>query len=142
VPGSTDDTVSTPEEITDDELRTSAWKLIDAFYVRTAQAQARADAFGAAVPDQSALLGRLRANLPGALVNLGIDDALNVVLTLAAEGSEAGRLLSLIARRFGCHGQEGPVKGVTRNLDDVGCLTVLLDQTRAEQFLDWYRRQI
>ncbi|WP_439681536.1 hypothetical protein [Embleya sp. MST-111070] len=138
-PGTTDRTVSTLEEIADEALRVCARNLVDAFHARTAQAQTSADAFGAAVPDQSALFDRLRADLAGALVDLGIDDTLTVVLTLAAEGPGAGSLLSLIARWSGSRPQDGSAEGITRDLDDAGCLTVLLDQTRAEQFLIWYR---
>ncbi|MCL3999065.1 hypothetical protein, partial [Streptomyces lavenduligriseus] len=65
--GTTDRTVGALSEIADPELRASAQKLIDTFYERTARAQANADAFGAAVPDQRHLFDRLSSVVPGCL---------------------------------------------------------------------------
>lgn len=144
-PGTADRTVTAPEEITEPELRASVHKLIGTFYERTARAQANADAFGAAVPDQQDLLGRLLSAVPGSRADLGIDhETLTIVLKLTAAGPAAGTLLALIARWPGNTIKDtsgGPADGVDQDLDDDGTLTVLLDQTRAEHFLTWYRDQ-
>ena len=139
-PTEADRTVASLEKITEDHLRTSAQKLIDTFFARTAQAQANCDDFGAAVPDQQRLADHLRSAIPGCLVDLDLDhDALTMVLKLTAAGPAAGMLLSLLARWPGYARPDGPADGVLRDLDDAGGLTVVLDQARAEQFLTWYR---
>lgn len=139
-PGTKDLTAGALAEITDPELRASAQKLIDSFYVRTTQAQANADAFGAAVPDQRDLFDRLRSAFSGR-VELDIDDeALTVILKLTATGPAAGTLLSLIARWPGSATADGQADRVTKDLDGVE-LTVRLHQERAEDFLTWYRDQ-
>jgi hypothetical protein len=143
-PGTADRTVTAPEEITDPELRASAHQLIDTFYERTARAQANADAFGAAVRDQRDLIDRLLSAVPGSRADLDIDpEALTIVMRLSAAGPAAGPLLALISRWPGSTTKNAagrPADGVVQDLDD-GALTVLLDQTRAEHFLTWYRDQ-
>jgi hypothetical protein len=139
-PGSADRTVGAVDEIVELELRASAQKLIDTFYARTAQAQANADAFGVAVPDQQDLFNRLRFAVPCDGVHLTLDnEALTVVLELTATGPAAGTLLSLTARWLGSNTTDGQADGVTKDLDDHGKLTMRFDQTRAEDFLTWYR---
>jgi hypothetical protein len=146
-PGTAQRAVHALTEITDSELRASAQKLIDTFYQRTAQAQAQAnaDAFGAAVPDQQHLFDRLRSAVPGSRADLDIDhEALTIVLKLTAAGQAAGTLLALIARWPGIttKGTPGdPVDRIDQELDDDGALTVHLSQARAEHFLAWYRNQ-
>ncbi|MHC3392370.1 hypothetical protein ACLQ2E_23330 [Streptomyces lavendulocolor] len=141
-PGTAKRAVHALAEITDSELRASAQKLIDSFYQRTAQAKANADAFGTAVPDQQHLFDRLRSELPGTPVDLGIDDeALTIVLKLTAAGPTAGALLALIARWPGTTSPTGLAYGVTQDLADDGTLTVTFDQPHAEKFLTWYRAQ-
>lgn len=140
-PGTTDRTVGAPSEIADPELRASAQKLINTFYERTARAQANADAFGAAVPDQRHLFDRLRSVVPGCLIELDVDDeTLAVILKLTATGSAAGALLLLVARWPGSTAADGQADGVTKDLDG-GDLTMRLDQAHAEDFLTWYRSQ-
>lgn len=137
--GTAERTVRALDEITDPELRSSAQKLINRFYQRTAQAQANADAFGAAVPDQQHLFDRLRSDLPDSSIDLGIDDGtLAIVLKITAAGATAGTLLTLIARWPGITAPT-PAHGVTRDLADDGTLTVTFDQPHAEKFLTWYR---
>ncbi|MFD3662879.1 hypothetical protein ACFWVF_20150 [Streptomyces sp. NPDC058659] len=141
-PGTTERTVQALDEITDPELRASAQKLIDSFYQRTAQAQAQADAFGAAVPDQQHLFDRLRSELPDSPIDLGIDnETLTITLKVAAAGPHAGALLTLIARWPGTTSPTGLAYGVTQDLADDGTLTVTFDQPHAEKFLTWYRDQ-
>lgn len=144
-PGTADRTVTALEDITEPELRASAHKLIDTFYERTARAQANADAFGAAVPDQQDLFDRLRSATPGSRADLDIDhEALTIILKLTAAGPAAGALLTLIARWPGSTTKDAPgnpADGVDRELDDDGALIVVLDQARAEHFLAWYRDQ-
>ncbi|MGY3677373.1 hypothetical protein [Streptomyces sp. TE33382] len=136
-PGTAKRAVHALTEITDPELRASAQKLIDTFYQRTAQAQANADAFGTAVPDQQHLFDRLRSELPGTSVDLGIDDeALTIVLKLTAAG-----LFTLINRWPGTTSPTGLAYGVAQDLADDGTLTVTFDQPHAEKFLTWYRDQ-
>lgn len=140
-PGTAQRAIRALDEITDPELRASAQKLIDSFYQRTAQAKANADAFGTAVPDQQHLFDRLRSELPGTPVDLGIDDeALTIVLTLTAAGPTAGALLTLINRWPGTTSPTGLAYGVTQDLTD-GTLTVTFDQPHAEKVLTWYREQ-
>ncbi|MCM2430999.1 hypothetical protein [Streptomyces sp. RKAG337] len=142
-PGTADRTVSALEEIPEDALRASAQKLIDTFYQRTAQAQANADAFGAAVPDQQDLFARLRSTVPDGPIDIDLDiddETLTIILKLTAAGPAAGALLSLIARWPGST-TTPPAGGVNQDLDDDGALTVLLDQARAERFLAWFRNQ-
>ncbi|MFI6688412.1 hypothetical protein [Streptomyces sp. NPDC050485] len=139
--GTKDRTVGSLEEISQPELRATAQKLIHSYYERTAQAQTNADAFGVAVPDQRELLDRLRSAVPGSQVGLDIDDeALTVILKLTAAGPAAGPLLSLSARWLGSTA-DGQAIGATQDLDDDGELTIRLDQSRAENFLTWYRDQ-
>ncbi|MFE0774331.1 hypothetical protein [Streptomyces sp. NPDC058861] len=140
-PGTTDRTVGALSEIDEPELRASAEKLIDTFYERTTRAQVNADAFGAAVPDQQRLFDRLRSVVPGCLIELDIDDeTLTVILKLTAAGRAAGALLSLMARWPGFITANGQADGVTKDSDG-GDLTMHLDQSRAEDFLTWYRDQ-
>ncbi|RNG27166.1 hypothetical protein [Streptomyces botrytidirepellens] len=141
-PGTADRTVGAVEEIVDLEVRASAQKLIDTFYERTAQAQANADAFGVTVPDLQNLFDRLRVAVPCDGVHLAVDnETLTVVLKLTATGAAAGTLLSLAARWPGSATADGQADGVTKHLDDHGELTMHFDQTRAEDFLTWYRDQ-
>ncbi|MFB7865513.1 hypothetical protein [Streptomyces sp. NPDC056069] len=141
-PDTTEHTVHALDEIIDPELHASAQRLIDTFYQRTAQAQANADAFGAAVPDQQHLIGRLRSDLPVSTIDFGIDDeALTIILKLTAAGPTAGALLALVALWPRTTAPASPTDGVTQNLADDGTLTVTLDQRHAEKFLTWYRDQ-
>ncbi|MEU6405315.1 hypothetical protein [Streptomyces sp. NPDC046985] len=142
-PGTADRTVTAPEDITEPELRASAHKLIDTFYERTSRAQANADAFGAAVPDQQDLFDRLRSAVPGSRADLD-HEALTIVLKLTAAGPAAGALLTLITRWPGSTTNNAPgeqANGVDQELHDDGVLTVVLGQARAEDFLAWYRDQ-
>ncbi|MHC3392813.1 hypothetical protein ACLQ2E_25605 [Streptomyces lavendulocolor] len=140
-PGTTDRTVGALSEIAEPELRANAQKLIDTFYERTARAQANADAFGAAVPDQRHLFDRLRSVVPGCLIELDVDhETLAVILKMTATGSAVGVLLSLVARWPGSTAADGQADGVTQDLDR-GDLTMRLDQAHAEDFLTWYRDQ-
>ncbi|MER5615951.1 hypothetical protein [Streptomyces sp. NPDC002215] len=141
-PGTADRTVGSVEEIAEPELRASAQRLIDAFYERTARAQANSDAFGVAVPDCRNLFDRLRAAVPCDVVGLDLDNtALTVVLKLTATGPAAGTLLSLITRWPGSTTKAAQADGVATDLDNHGNVTVRLDQPHAEGFLTWYRDQ-
>ncbi|HEY8986001.1 MAG TPA: hypothetical protein VIU15_41305, partial [Streptomyces sp.] len=141
-PGTAQHTVHTLAEITDPDLRASAQKLIDTFYQRTARAQANADAFGTAAPDQQHLFDRLCSELPGTTVDLGIDDeALTIVLKITATGPTAAGLLTLTNRWPGTTSPTGLAYGVTQDLADDGTLCVAFDQPHAEKFLTWYRDQ-
>ncbi|MGC5263882.1 hypothetical protein ACPXCO_22965 [Streptomyces cyaneofuscatus] len=143
--GTTDRTVEALGEITQPELRTHAQQLIDTFYERTATAQANADAFSAAVPDLRQLLNRLSSTALSGQTNLTRtsltvdDDTLTVILILTATGPAAATLLALTDRWP--RPTEPPADGVTQDLDTHGNLTLRLDQTRAEQFLTWFRTQ-
>ncbi|MET8816386.1 hypothetical protein ABZW47_30845 [Streptomyces sp. NPDC004549] len=143
--GTTDRPAQTLEEITEPELRARAQQLIDTFYQRTATAQANADAFGAAMPDLAQLLNRLSETAPSgpaSLTRTGLtidDDTLTVVLTLTASGPAVATLRALADR---CpRPADTPAEGITQDLDPHGHLTLRLDQTRARQFLSWYRTQ-
>lgn len=135
--GSPELTVRALDGITDDALRAATLELLDNYFARRATVHANAAAFTAAVPDWSDLTGRMCRTVPGCRIDADLDhQALTLTMTLAADGPSAGRLLTLIASW-----PEGGADGIDRELTETGALTVRFTQTRAQDFLSWYRTE-
>ncbi|MGX5184957.1 hypothetical protein ACWKT5_19540 [Streptomyces avermitilis] len=135
--GSPELTVRDLDEITDHALRAAALELLDSHAARRATVHANADAFSDAVPDWSELTGRLHRAVPGCRIETDLDhQALALTMTLAADGPSAGRLLTLIASW-----PDSATDGIDRELTETGTLTVRFTQTRAQEFLSWYRTE-
>ncbi|MGW2657023.1 hypothetical protein ACWC1D_25625 [Streptomyces sp. NPDC001478] len=133
--GSPELTVRALDDITDGALREAALELLNNYFARRATAKANADAFSSAIPDWSDLSSQLRRTVPGCLIDISLNhQALDLTMTLTADGPSAGRLLTLIASW-----PEGGAEGIDRELTQTGALTVRLPQRRAQGFLTWLR---